>query len=187
MPGAEHEAQQIGKTLGVAAVTGQQATKQVIKERLKKGVAVIHFAAHGSTNGEIALSPGPRLDDSIPNEDSYLLTIREVQETGLKARLVVLSCCHSGRGEIRSEGVVGMSRAFLAAGARAVVASLWAIDDEATMEFMVKFYSHLKRGESVSVSLHKAMNEMKAVDRYSEPRYWAPFFVIGDDVTVNIE
>ncbi|KAK3739370.1 hypothetical protein QZH41_004768 [Actinostola sp. cb2023] len=187
LPGAEREAERISETLGISAIIGQQATKQAIKQRLREGVAVIHFAAHGSAEGEIALSPAATEEQgSIPEEKDYLLTIKEVQEIGIKAQLVVLSCCHSGRGEIKSEGVVGMSRAFLAAGARAVVASLWAIDDDASMVFMTKFYSHLKRGESASISLHQAMKEMKSEGRYNEPRYWAPFFIIGDDVTVDI-
>jgi len=63
----------------------------------------------------------------------------DVLAVRLRARLVVLSCCHSGRGEVKSEGVVGIARAFLAAGARSVLASLWAISDEATMEFMKSF------------------------------------------------
>ena len=54
----------------------------------------------------------------------------------MRAKLVVLSCCHSGRGEIKAEGVVGIARAFMGAGARSVLVSLWAIDDEATLEFM---------------------------------------------------
>ncbi|KAK3739372.1 hypothetical protein QZH41_004769 [Actinostola sp. cb2023] len=172
LPGAEREAERISETLGVSAIIGQQATKQAIRQRLREGVAVIHFAAHGSAEGEIALSPAATEEQgSIPEEKDYLLTIKEVQEIGIKAQLVVLSCCHSGRGEIKSEGVVGMSRAFLAAGARAVVASLWAIDDEASMVFMTKFYSHLKRRESASTSLHQAMKEMKSEGRYDEPRH----------------
>ncbi|KAK3739382.1 hypothetical protein QZH41_015767 [Actinostola sp. cb2023] len=171
LPGAEREAERISETLGVSAIIGQQATKQAIMQRLREGVAVIHFAAHGSAEGEIALSPAAtEKQGSIPEEKDYLLTIKEVQEIGIKAQLVVLSCCHSGRGEIKSEGVVGMSRAFLAAGARAVVASLWAIDDDASMVFMTKFYSHLKRRESASISLHQAMKEMKSEGRYNEPR-----------------
>jgi CHAT domain-containing protein len=94
-------------------------------------VAVIHIAAHGSAEGgQIALAPPtPAETGRISEEQDYMLTKQEVQESGVRAQLVVLSCCHSGRGEIKAEGVVGMSRAFLAAGARAVVASLWAIDD----------------------------------------------------------
>ncbi|KAK3742618.1 hypothetical protein QZH41_000460, partial [Actinostola sp. cb2023] len=184
LPNAKLEAERIGEVLGVTAITGAQATKQAIKQRLREGVAVIHFAAHGcADSGEIVLSPGTTLQEpgTIPEEDDYLLTINEVQEIGLRARLVVLSCCHSGRGEIKSEGVVGMSRAFLAAGALAVVASLWAVDDQATRVFMEKFYAHLKQGKSASTSLQQAMKDMRDTKCYDKPMYWAPFFLIGDD------
>ncbi|KAK3728927.1 hypothetical protein QZH41_005432 [Actinostola sp. cb2023] len=150
-----------------------QATKQAIKQRLREDVAVIHFAAHGcADSGEIVLSPSTTtLQEAgkIPEEDDYLLTINEVQEIGLRARLVVLSCCHSGRGEIKSEGVVGMSRAFLAAGALAVVASLWAVDDQATRVFMETFYAHLKQGKSASTSLQQAMKDMRDSTDYDKP------------------
>ncbi|KAK3755672.1 hypothetical protein QZH41_000641 [Actinostola sp. cb2023] len=189
LPNAKLEAESIGKVLGVTAITGAQATKQAIKQRLREGVAVIHFAAHGcADSGDIVLSPGTTLQEAgkIPEEDDYLLTINEVQEIGLRARLVVLSCCHSGRGEIKSEGVVGMSRAFLAAGALAVVASLWAVDDLATRVFMEKFYGHLRQGKSASTSLQQAMKDMRDTKCYDKPMYWAPFFLIGDDVTINL-
>ncbi|KAK3740120.1 hypothetical protein QZH41_001272 [Actinostola sp. cb2023] len=188
LPNAKLEAERIGEVLGVTAITGAQATKQAIKQRLREGVAVIHFATHGcADSGEIVLSPGTTLQEAgtIPEEDDYLLTINEVQEIGLRARLVVLSCCHSGRGEIKSEGVVGMSRAFLAAGALAVVASLWAVDDQATRVFMEKFYAHLKEGKSASRSLQQAMKEMRDTTCYDKPMYWAPFILIGDDVTIK--
>ena len=166
---------------------GSLATKQAIKNRLRRGVVVIHFAAHGDAErGEIVLSPDKLEAGKVPDEKDYLLTINEVQEIGLRAKLVVLSCCHSGRGEIKSEGVVGMSRAFLAAGALAVVASLWAVDDLGTRVFMETFYSHLKRGEKASVSLQQAMKEMRDTKDYSKPMYWAPFFLIGEDVTIDV-
>ncbi|KAK3752259.1 hypothetical protein QZH41_006591 [Actinostola sp. cb2023] len=190
LPNAKLEAERIGELLGVTAITGAQATKQAIMQRLQEGVAVIHFAAHGcADSGEIVLSPaGTMLGEpgTIPEEEDYLLTINEVQEIGLRARLVVLSCCHSGRGEIKSEGVVGMSRAFLAAGALAVVASLWAVDDQATRVFMEKFYAQLKQGKSASTSLQQAMKDMRDTACYNKPMYWAPFFLIGDDVTISL-
>ena len=77
----------------------------------------------------------------------HMLKIADVQAVQLRARLVVLSCCHSGQGEIKAEGVVGIARAFLGAGARSVLASLWAID-EATMMFMKVFYRHLRKGKA---------------------------------------
>ena len=70
----------------------------------------------------------------------------------LRAQLVVLCCCHSGRGEINAEGVVGIARAFMGAGARSLLVTLWAIDDEATIEFMKNFYHHLVERKSASES-----------------------------------
>ncbi|XP_020898278.1 tetratricopeptide repeat protein 28 [Exaiptasia diaphana] len=125
------------------------------------------------------------MNSCAANDKGNILTMKEAQESGIRAQLVVLSCCHSGKGDIRSEGVVGIARAFLAAGARAVVASLWAIDDAATKVFMLKFYSHLKNGESASKSLQQAMKDMREIERYKEPKYWAAFFLIGDDVTIT--
>ncbi|KAK3703341.1 hypothetical protein QZH41_001504 [Actinostola sp. cb2023] len=165
LPCAEQEAQMIGKLLGVKPIIGPQATKEAIKQNLREGVAIIHFAAHGTTHGEIFLTPSTT--GSLPNEQDYILTMKDVQESGVRPQLVVLSCCHSGRGDVKAEGVVGMSRAFLAAGARAVVASLWAIADEATMVFMERFYKHLKEGESASKSLQQAMKDMRGIPRYN--------------------
>ena len=116
-----------------------------------------------------------------------MLTMADVQKAQVRSQLVVLSCCHSGCGEIRAEGVVGMCRAFLASGARAVVASLWAIEDRATLEFMNYFYTYLKEGKSASTSLQLTTNDMRKSKRYSEPKYWAPFFLMGDDVTIKID
>ncbi|XP_028514331.1 tetratricopeptide repeat protein 28 [Exaiptasia diaphana] len=188
LPSAETEVSFLSVTLRQSTtLTAEQATKAVVLEKLREGSAIIHIAAHGSSdNGEIALAPNVSPErQGIPEEDDYLLTMREVQEIGIKAQLVVLSCCYSGRGEIRAEGMVGLSRAFLAAGARSVVASLWAIDDTITLSFMVSFYSYLTRGESASVSLHKAMHDIRK-EGHRNPKYWAPFFLIGDDVILKL-
>ena len=98
---------------------------------------------------------------------------------------LLLSCCHSGRGEIKAEGVVGIARAFMGAGARSVVASLWAIDDEATLEFMKCFYQHLAEGKRASESLNLAMKSLRESDEFRDIKYWAPFLLIGDDVTLD--
>ncbi|KAK3751341.1 hypothetical protein QZH41_000832 [Actinostola sp. cb2023] len=187
LPSAESEIKYVSYRLGVTALTGSQATKEEFKKRLAKGAAVIHIAAHGDpSNGEIVLAPSDSAKQKgIPEEDDYLLTMKEVQEIGVRAQLVVLSCCHSGRGQIEPEGVVGMSRAFLAAGARAVIASLWTIDDYVTLSFMVSLYSNLKMGHSASKSLQQAMEDIRKEGR-TEPKYWAPFYLIGDDVTISV-
>ena len=114
-----------------------------------------------------------------------MLKIADVQAVQLRARLVVLSCCHSGQGEIKAEGVVGIARAFLGAGARSVLVSLWAIHDEATMMFMEIFYRNLIKGKSASVSLNRAMKFLRESTKFSAVKYWAPFVLIGDDVTLH--
>jgi len=83
--------------------------------------------------------------------------------------------------------VVGIARAFLGAGARSVLVSLWAIDDEATMEFMEFFYRPLVNGRSTSEALNEAMKSMRESDRFSAVKYWAPFVLIGDNVTLEFE
>ena len=184
---AKKEVEMIGEILKCEPLTGEAATKQEVLRRIGS-VALVHIAAHGSKEtGAIALAPDPRWESTNSEEEEYLLKISDVQAVKLRARLVVLSCCHSGQGEVSSEGVVGIARAFLFAGARSVVGSLWAIDDEATMEFMKSFYQHLRGGESTSTALQRAMKCLRNSNNFSAPKYWAPFVLIGDDVTIEFD
>ena len=184
---AKKEVEMIGEILKCEPLTGEAATKQEVLRRIGS-VALVHIAAHGSKEtGAIALAPDPRWESTNSEEEEYLLKISDVQAVKLRARLVVLSCCHSGQGEVSSEGVVGIARAFLFAGARSVVASLWAIDDQATMEFMKSFYQHLRGGESTSTALQRAMKYLRDSDNFSAPKYWASFVLIGDDVTIEFD
>ena len=185
LPGARKEAGMIARRLGVNPLLGQDATKQAVLEKLNS-VSLIHIAAHGNAErGEIALSP-PRSTTGIPRENDYLLKMSDISKVQVRAKLVVLSCCHSGRGQIRAEGVVGIARAFLGSGARSVLVALWALDDTATKKLMSRFYEHLVRGESASVSLHAAMKWMRDHGFIKASR-WAPFMLIGDDVTFAFE
>ena len=181
LPFARKEAEMIGQLLGVQPLLGEQATKQAVLQRLPSG-GLIHFAAHGSAErGEIALS-AKGSTNKFPKEDEYLLKMSDISRLQLRAKLVVLSCCHSGRGQIRAEGVIGIARAFLGSGARSVLGALWALDDKTTEIFMSRFYEHLYRGESASESLHEAMKWMRG-NGWSEVRQWAPFMLIGDNVS----
>ncbi|XP_078368975.1 tetratricopeptide repeat protein 28-like [Oculina patagonica] len=181
LPCARKEGEMIGEVLSVQPLLGQCATKQAVLKRLHS-VSLIHFAAHGDAErGEIALSP-LRLTNEIPQEEDYLLTMSDISRVRLRAKLVVLSCCHSGCGQIRAEGVVGIARAFLGSGARSVLVALWAIEDRATEQLMRRFYEHLVRGESASESLHEAMKWMRG-NGFTKVSEWAPFMLIGDNVT----
>ncbi|XP_031553416.1 tetratricopeptide repeat protein 28-like [Actinia tenebrosa] len=189
LDGAIEEADGIAIMLGARPLLSAYATKPVVIKRLQEGASVVHIAAYGSLEkATIVLAPSPEIRASkIPDEEDYMLTMADVQQTQVRAQLVVLSCCHSGRGDIKAEGIVGMCRAFLASGARAVVGSLWKIDDKATLMFMKTFYKYLRDGRSASTSLHLTMNDMRRTPQYSEPKYWAPFFLMGDDVTIQFK
>ena len=188
LPHAKQEVEMIGKILRIPPLTGTKATKEEVLKRIAS-VALVHIAAHGQKEtGEIALAPNPgweRPSIKGPREEDYILKMADLQDVRLRAQLVVLSCCHSGRGEVKSEGVIGIARAFLAAGARSVLASLWSISDEATMEFMKIFYQHLFDGKSASVALHQAMKSLRDSEEYCAVKHWAPFVLIGDDVTFD--
>ncbi|XP_015773900.1 PREDICTED: tetratricopeptide repeat protein 28-like [Acropora digitifera] len=188
LPCAQEEVEMIASILNTTALVGRQATKAEVIKRMSS-VGLIHIASHGNKRtGEIALSPNPGWTSNFPQQKDYLLKMSDVQAANLRARLVVLSCCHSGRGRIsKGEGVVGIARAFLAAGARSVLVSLWAIDDEATMVFMKRFYQHLKEGKTASAAVQESVKFLRESKDYSEMKYWAPFQLIGDDVKIEFE
>ena len=184
LPCAKMEAEMIGALLHVQALTEKQATKETVLKKMKTA-SLIHIAAHGNAErGDIALAPDGHVTRT-PQEEHFLLTMADVSKVQLRAKLVVLSCCHSGRGHIKAEGIVGIARAFLASGARSVLVSLWAVDDDATVQFMKWFYESLMCGKSASKSLHEAMKLMRDNPKFSEVRQWAPFILVGDDVSFN--
>lgn len=185
LPFARKEVEMIGKILNTAPLTGEQATKNEILRRLAS-VALVHIAAHGRMEtGEIALAPNPERTTKIPEEKDYMLTMSDVLSFQLRAKLVVLSCCHSGKGKVTADGVVGIARAFLGAGARSVLVSLWAILDEAGLAFMTSFYQHLRDGKSVGMALHLTTNCLRESEKYREVTHWASFVLFGDDVTLE--
>jgi CHAT domain-containing protein len=99
----------------------------------------------------------------------------------LNADLVVLSAYKTGLGkEVRGEGLIGLTRAFMYAGARSLVVSLWQVADPSTAELMLKFYERLDRASDKAESLRQAKLEMIRSARYAHPFYWAPFILVGD-------
>ena len=180
---ARKEAEMIGRLLGHPPLLGEHATKESVLQKIYL-VSLIHFAAHGDAErGEIVLAPSG-CTTGHPSEDDYLLKMSDISNVKLRAKLVVLSCCHSGRGQIRAEGVVGIARAFLGSGARSVLVALWALEDRATEQLMNCFYEHLVRGESASESLHEAMKWMRD-NGFTKVSDWAPFMLVGDNLTFD--
>ena len=100
----------------------------------------------------------------------------------LSADLVTLSACQTGLGRVSGEGVIGLTRAFLIAGARSVLVSLWSVSDEATRQLMVAFYGYYIRDRlPKAVALARAMHDLRNVPEFRSPRYWAPFIIVGSE------
>ena len=110
---ARKEAEMIGRLLGITPLIGHSATKHSVLQAINS-VSLIHIATHGDAErGEITLSlKHPTLLPPFPREEDYLLAMADISKTRLRAKLVVISCCHSARRQITTEGVIGIARAF---------------------------------------------------------------------------
>jgi CHAT domain-containing protein/Tfp pilus assembly protein PilF len=163
---------------------GADANELAFKQQASEGPArVVHFATHGLVNpAEPSASSVVLCPDPSAVEDGYLHT-REILTMKSDAGVVVVSACESALGRVaRGEGVIGLSRAFIAGGARGVVASLWAVSDESTSELMNVFYEKMM-GEKrpAGQAMHSARLALIRSGKYSHPFYWSPFIVIGTD------
>jgi len=209
LPGTREEAQSLKAMLRLGndqVLTEARATEAAVKQL--KGPRILHLATHGFsdaawTRGDGSLPgrqnrpPDSKLQDSLvrsglalaganqrrSGDDDGILTAREVAGLDLEGtELAVLSACETGIGQVQSgEGIYGLRRALMLAGVRMQVASLWKIDDAATRDIMVDFYSRLLAGTSRSQSLREAQLAMLRDSRYAHPFYWAAFIAIGDD------
>ena len=129
-----------------------------------------------SDNSFLAL--GSDIDDP-----SQKLTLRELYDLESNNELVVLSACSTAEGEIAAgEGVLSLARGFFYAGAKSVVSTLWAVNDQSSAIIMSEFYRQLKQGKRKDVALQQAkLHYLDSVDsEYQDPKYWAAFIVMGD-------
>ena len=187
LPGAVEEVQYLENLFQAKPLLGSEVKKQVVLQHLSDA-SIIHTAAHGeSERGEIILAPNTSHDQPcfpVANSESFLLTQEDITDISVQARLVVLCCCYTGRGEISSEGVVGIARSFLAAGAHSVLATLWPINDAATKEFMKMFYDEIYQETAACEALRRAKSAFHVHDNehFHSIRVWAPFTIYGEDV-----
>jgi CHAT domain-containing protein len=164
--------------------TGFQASRPKALSGELSNYRIVHFATHGLLNSEYPELSGLAL--SLVDEDGRaqdgFLRMHEIYNLRLPADLVVLSACQTALGkEIKGEGLVGLTRGFMYAGAERVVASLWQVDDLATAGLMKRFYQGmLKDGLRPAEALRAAQIEMSKRKRWSAPYYWAGFVIQGE-------
>ncbi|MEZ5429162.1 MAG: CHAT domain-containing protein [Pyrinomonadaceae bacterium] len=148
------------------------------------GARIIHLATHGIVNSELPELSGVVLslvDENGQTRDGFL-RLHDIYNLQLEADLVVLSACETALGkEIRGEGIVGLTRGFMYAGASDVVASLWKVDDRATADLMKRFYQYLlKENRTPADALRQAQISMLKESPTSNPYHWAAFTLQGD-------
>jgi CHAT domain-containing protein len=196
LPGTADEARALSQVIqGVRVLIGAAATETALKSAHRP--RILHIATHGffledneATGGSPVLE-NPMLRSGLAlaganqlasGQDDGVLTALEAAALDLTGtRLVVLSACETGVGEVRNgEGVFGLRRAFMAAGAETLVMSLWQVDDEATRQLMVEYHRRLASGQGRVEALRQAAMVLMHDGQHSHPFYWASFISSGE-------
>ncbi len=187
LPFSREEAEAIAALAPAAQVlkaTGFQASRALALKAELGRYRIVHFATHGLLNAEHPELSGLvfSLVDVAGQPQDGFLRLHEIFNLRLAAEVVVLSACQTALGkEIKGEGLIGLTRGFMYAGAPRVVASLWQVDDLATAELMKRFYTGmLKQGLRPAAALRAAQLELLGQKRYAAPFYWAAFTIQGD-------
>lgn len=175
---------------------GQDATEENAKAKnLISQYGIVHFSAHGFPNEDrprfssiVLSSPvnnkpsSPTTTSASATEDGWL-SAYEIFNLKLNADLVVLSACETGLGkEVKGDGLMSLTRAFMHAGAPSVVVSLWSVDDKSTADLLIAFYRHLRQppnGEKISYAEALRQAQLDSIRKGNSPYHWAPFVLLG--------
>lgn len=181
LPNTRREVESIGRLFPVERRTtflGLAATEASVKHTNLLDYRLLHFATHAIVDDRVPARSGIVLSLVNTGEEDGILRMNEVFNLEMNADLVVLSACQTGLGNlVRGEGMVGLTRAFLYAGARRVAVSLWDVNDLTAPDFMQSFYRRLRQGAAPAGALRSAKIEMLHSDSpvRANPYFWAPF------------
>ncbi|MDZ7659079.1 CHAT domain-containing protein [Fodinibius sp.] len=157
----------------------EEATESTFKQASLNQYRYIHLATHAFLQEEQPEQSGILFSPADEQEDG-MLYVSEIYNLQLQSDLVTLSACNTGMGKLKKgEGVIGLSRAFLYAGARNLLVSLWRVSDRSTAQLMRNFYARHHDGVAMPKALQKAKQMMINQAEYAHPKYWAPFVFIG--------
>ena len=183
LPQTREEVEEIGKIFGRDAIVliGKDATETAFKREPLDQFRILHLAVHGFADTQYPERSALVLGIDPTSGDDGLLQVREITRLRLNAELTTLSACDSGVGMLQGqEGISNLVEAFLVAGSKSVVASLWSADDTFASALMQEFYRRLAQGDDLSRALRNAKLELLA--KYGEqtsPFYWAGFVIVG--------
>jgi CHAT domain-containing protein len=184
LPQTREEVEEIGKIVGPSAVIllGKDATETAFKKQPLDQFRILHLAVHGFADTQYPERSALVLGAEPKSGDDGLLQVREIVRLRLNADLTTLSACDSGVGKLQGqEGISSLVEAFLVAGSKSVVASLWSADDTFASALMEQFYRHLAQGEDTSSALRNA--KLDLIGKYGDqvsPFYWAAFIAVGE-------
>lgn len=169
---------------GAFVARGFAASRQALGSQDLSRYAILHFATHGVLHPEKPEYSGfylSTLDVDGRPQDGFI-NLQDVYRLDAPVDLVVLSACRTGLGkDVRGEGLIGLTRGFMFAGASSVVSSLWKVDDEATAELMKHFYANLlQKGLPPAEALRAAQNTLRQDPHLKSPRFWAGFILQGE-------
>jgi CHAT domain-containing protein len=187
LPDSEHEVETIANDLPKPStiLLGEHATETNFKELPLSQYNVIHLALHGYVDPEIPDRSALVFAPENSTVDDGLLQVREIRGLHLSAGLVTLSACDTGVGPTGEEGVENIVNAFIEAGSRSVVSTLWEIQDHATADLMSNFYAHLGHGDGKAEALRQA--QLAILNSGAPPYYWAGFELDGEPNTALTE
>ena len=187
LPFATEEAEWVSYILGCRPTLHEQATRSVVM-MMVAGARIIHIATHGSAaSGFLAFASLDGAGASGPvDEKSVLVYPDDIEKMAMNPALVVLSSCDSSRGAVKAEGVLGMARAFLLAGAQAVMTTLWRVPDESAAVFMKFFYQYLVEGYPSTTALQKSILSVRSFVKYSAVVHWSGYQLTGREVRVKV-
>ena len=187
LPHAAREAEWVAHILQTSPILEEQATKNAVLMRIMNS-KVIHIATHGSAAagflafaGMVSSRNGGAIDAK-----NVLIYPADVEHMNISPALVVLSSCDSGRGAVKADGIIGMARAFILAGAQAVLTTLWRVPDESASVFMQFFYQYLMDGLKSSLALQKAVLSLRCFSKYSQYIHWSGYQLTGRDIVFNV-
>lgn len=186
LPASESEVTDISnlfasRNYATSLLLRHDADEGTIKNEDLKKYSLLHFATHGVVDERNPELSRIFLNSRNSSEDGSLFA-GEIYNLELNANLVTLSACQTGLGKIsKGEGVIGLSRALVYAGARNCLVSFWKVADESTATLMKDYYSLLleKQESNYSATLQQAKRNLISGEKYSSPYYWAPFILIG--------
>ena len=175
------EARAVGLALEGSVLSGRSLSKEVVREAVADAT-IVHFACHGFFDTDDFLDSGLLLSTSADPSRDEVLSLRDLVDWRLHADLVVLSACETGLGKAVPSDFLGLGRGILAAGARAVIVSLWPVEDAATQELMLELYRTMAEQRDRSGTIDVGLALSAAQRRFAESRRiydWAAFKLVG--------